>query len=293
MLGMDQVRSDRSSKGVDPERLRMLSKRASSLFTGQSVPLTDAVVSVLREESDLNQDHVKRVVEMTNNAAYGEQEALTKNAGHKVINFPEGPADPEKVIQQLRSENRGGVMKTAANKRLLGSERYIPGQDGLAARPMVKTASAARKLDYPYKDPYRELFDVQEKLAAARDELVSRLARLQVTYDEATEAMCKEARELVLSGHSPVEVSRVYIERAPSVDFTKLALKAVRDHVTDIPAQPLSKLAGGSINPKHPLCTTFDTFVKVATDLFTTLTAVEDVKGQLELVDQEVKQAVQ
>ena len=272
---------------------RVLSKRASSLFTGQSVPLTDAVVSVLREESDLNQEHVKRVVEMTNNAAYSEQEEFTKNAGHKVINFPQGPADPEKVIQQLRSENRGGVMKTAANKRLMGSERFIPGQDGLAARPMVKTASAVRKPDYPYIDPYRELFDLKEKLASARDELVSRLARLQVTYDEATDAMCKEARDLVLSGYSPVEVSRVYVERAPSIEFTKLALKAVRDRVTDIPAQPLSKLAGGPINPRHPLCTTFDTFVKVATDLFTTLTAVEDVKEQLELVSREVKQVVQ
>lgn len=271
----------------------MLSKRASSLFSGRSVPLTDAVVSVLREESDLNQDHVKRIVEMTNNTAYGEQEALTKNAGHKVINFPKGPADPERVIQQLRSESRGGAMKTAANKRLLDSERYVPGQDGFAARPMVKTASAARKPDYPYIDPHRDLFDIQEKLASARDELVSRLARLQVTYDEATEAMCKEARDLVLAGHSPVEVSRVYVERAPSVSFTKIALKAVRDRVTDIPAQPLSKLAGGPINPSHPLCTTFDAFVKVATDLFTTLSAVEDVKDQLELVNHEVKQVIQ
>jgi hypothetical protein len=293
MLGTNQSISDRSSRGVDPERLRMLSKKASRLFTDQGIPLTDAVVGVLREESSLNQEHVKRVVEMTNNAAYSAQEELIKNAGHKVINFDSGPADSEKVIQNLRSESQGGVMKTAAQKKLMSHERFIPGQDGLAVGPLVKTAARERKPDYPFVDPYREVYDVREKLAAAVDQLTSQLIRLQVTYDEATESMTKAARDLILSGHSPVEVSRVYADRAPNPVFTKLALKMVRDCVTDVPAQPLSKTAGWAVNPEHPLCTTFDHFVKVAAQFFTTLAAVERTRRQQARVEHEIKQIIQ
>jgi hypothetical protein len=291
MAGTDQLVKERSVGGVDPEHLRMLSKRASKLFSEQGVPLSDAVISVLRKESGLNQHHVKRVVEMTNNYAYVDQEELTKGAGHKVINFAQGPADPVKVIQELRSEGKGGVMKTAAQKGLRPYERFVPGQDGFASNLLEKTASAVRP-DYPYLDPYRDVFDVREKLAAAKDELESQLIRLQVAFDEATNAMCKVAREVILSGHSPVEVSRVYAERAPNEDFAKLALKMVRDRVTDVPARPLSKLAGGVVDPTHPLCTTFDNFVKVATEFFKTLVAVEDVHSQYAIVDQKVKRIV-
>lgn len=296
MLGTESYTvADRSSRGVDPERLRMLGKQASARYVDEGMNLSDAVVDVLRDESDLNQEHVRRVTEFANNYAF-EQEFHKSASDHRVIDFAGGPADPAKILQELRSGSESGMGVTKkAGARLHASEKYIPGQDGLRARAgaMVKTASAA-KPDYPWLNPARELFELRDMVKTAKDHMLARVITAQVAYDEATEAMCKVARDLVLSGHSPAEVARIYADRSPHHNFTKLALKEVSKRVTDVPAVPMTKQAEDRVvNPQHPLCTTFDHFVKVAAELFTVLSASENLTERLEHINDQVKSVVQ
>ena len=296
MLGTESYTvADRSSRGVDPERLRVLGKQASARHVDMGMELSDAVVDVLREESGLNPEHVRRVTEFANNYAF-EQEFTKSASSHRVINFDGGPADSGRVLQELRSgsDSGMGVTKTAG-RRLHVSERFIPGEDGLRMRAgsLEKTASAA-KPDYPYVNPARELFELRDMVKTAKEHMQARVITAQVAFDEAAADMCKEAREIVLAGHSPAEVARVYTERSPHVNFTKLALKLVSRGVSDVPAVQMSKEASARmINPAHPLCTTSDNFVKVATEMFTSLSASEALTDRLSQINEQVKTVVQ
>lgn len=297
MLGAESYMvSDRSSRGVDPERLRSLGKEASAKYVEGDTNLTDAVVSVLRDESGLNPEHVRRVTEFANNYAF-EQEFTKSAAAHRVIDFMGGPADSARILQELRSGSDTGMTITkTAGARLHASERFLPGADGARARAgsMVKTASAA-KPDYPYVNPYHDLFELRDLLKTARDQLRSKMLTNQVVYDEAADAMCKVARELILEGHSPVEVARIYTDRSPHPNLTKLALKTVSQKVKGVPAAMMTKTASvhQAINPAHPICTTFDHFVKVAAEMFTVLAASENLNERFEHVHNQVKTVVQ
>lgn len=287
--------SGQTSRGIDPEHLRLLGKKASALHSGQGTPLTEAVVNVLREEPGLTPEHVNRVVEFANNQAF--ELNFSKSAGdHRVIDFDGGPADRSRVLQELRSGDREGTMKTASRRGMRRSELFVPGADGFESRPMTKTASAAAP-SYPMYDPHRELFSLRDKLKTASAELSSRLFGLQVRYDEATRGLRKTARELVLSGHSPVELSRIYVDRSPHAAVTKLAHKLAADGLTDVPAVALTKEAsdalGRPINPAHPVCAAFDEFVKVAVEFYGTQAALGDLRAQLDKVNVEVKKVIQ
>lgn len=295
MLGTESYTvADRSSRGVDPERLRALGKEASAQYVNEGTSLSDAVVDVLRDESGLNPEHVRRVTEFANNYAF-EQEFSKSAADHRVIDFAGGPADPAKILQELRSGSETGMAVTkTAGARLHASERFIPGQDGLRMRAgqMEKTASA--KQDYPWLNPARELFELRDMVKTAKDQMQARLITSQVAYDEAVDAMCKVARDVVLNGHSPAEVARIYADRSPNHNITKLALKEVSKRVTDVPAVPMTKQAEHRvINPAHPLCTTFDRFTKVAMEMFTVLSASENLTERLAHINDQVKSVVQ
>jgi len=296
MLGTESYTiADRSSRGVDPERLRLLGKQASARHIEEGMNLSDAVVDVLRDEGGLNPEHVRRVAEFANNYAF-EQEFTKSAAAHRVINFEGGPADSGRILQELRSgsDTGVGVAKTAGRK-LHASERYIPGADGyrMRAGSLTKTASVA-SVDYPYVNPARELFELRELVKTAKEQMQARVISTQLAYEEAAAAMCKEAREIVLAGHSPVEVARVYSERSPHPVFTKLALKLASRSVTDVPAVQMSKEASARvINPAHPLCATFDRFVKVAGEMFTSVAALEKLTERFSDVSARIKSVVQ
>lgn len=287
--------SDRSSRGVDPERLRCLGKEASTRYFGREETLTDAVTGVLRDEGGLNPEHVRRVAEFANNYAF-EWEFTKSAAPHRVIDFAGGPADSARILQELRSGSDSGVTITkTAGARLHASERFLPGADGVRLRAggMQKTASAASP-DYPYLNPHYELFELRELLKTARDQMRSKILTNQVVYDDAADAMCKVARELILDGHSPAEVARIYADRSPHSHFTKLALKTVSQEVQDVPAALMTKTASArqAINPEHPICTTFDHFVKVAAEMFTVLATSENLTERFEHVHERIKSVI-
>jgi len=282
------------SSGVDPERLRLLGKRASAIHTESGRPLTESVVEILGPEMGLTPEHVRRVTEHANNHMF--EQAFAKSTGdHRVINFEGGPADSALILQELKSRGREDVMKTASRKIMKPNELFVPGADGLNYHQMEKTASP--RIEDPWLNPHRELFELREKLKTAQSELSSRMFGLQTRYDAAVRSMRKEARAVVMEGYSPVEVSRVYLERASKPAMAKLALKLAAEGVDDLPAVSMTKKASAfanrTVNPEHPLCTSFDTFAKVAEEFYGTAAAVENIKVQLGRVNAEVRRVIQ
>jgi hypothetical protein len=188
--------------------------------------------------------------------------------------------------------------KVAAKKAVVRSnEKFIPGLEGLKdafASHMSKTASV-RSVDYPYVNPHRELFALKEKLGAAKESLKPRMISLGNSYEESLSNLYKEAKQLILEGHSPAAVSRVFTALSPHSNFTKLALKniSMKAAQEELPISSNKIKVGSMINLKHPLCVEFQRFVKIASDYFTTVTAAENLQKKYAEVDARVRKVIQ
>lgn len=287
---------DNSHGGVDPERLQLLGKQASVRYVEGGGSLTDAVADVLRDEGGLNQEHVKRVVENANNYAF--ESMFQKQAGsHRVINFEGGPADPATVMRELGVMSEPIKEKTAARRAVVHrSERFVPGMEGLEdafSRSLEKSASASVG-SYPYENPHRELFELRETVGRAKEELLTKMGSLNIAYEDAANRLYKEARQVVLNGHSPAVVSRVISAISPHSNFTKLALKKISEAFdADHPAVMDKTKTAGMINMNHPMCVAFHDFVKVASDHFRVAAAVDNLAEEYQLVDAKVREVLQ
>ena len=214
-----------------------------------------------------------------------------------MINFEGGPADPATVMRELGVMSEPIKEKTAARRAVVHrEERFVPGLEGLEdafASSLEKSASASVG-GYPYANPHRELFELRETVGRAKEELLSKMASLNVAYEDAFDRLYKEARQVILDGHSPAVVSKVISAISPHPNFTKLALKRISQNFdADHPAIPGKTKVAGMINMNHPLCTTFNDFVKVASDYFRTSTAAEDLAEQYPVVDAKVREVLQ
>lgn len=285
---------DHSHREVAPDRLRLLGKQASALYSERNMPLTDAVVQVLGSEQNLGPEHVRRVVEFANTYAFDSD--FDKQAGdHRVVNFDDGPADPSSVMKELRDGASPSVY--AAPAPMSEPTGYIPGAEGALAEAFgqnVKTASAGG--GYPYENPHGDLFALYDTVRAARDQLNSELSELELEYDAAADTLYKEARQVILEGNSPADVSSVVASAAPHQSFVKRALKLISTRMEHdgIPAVPMRKTASVRMaNPKHPLFKATRDFVKVAGARFHRVAAVEHLNRQLAEVEREVKRVLQ
>lgn len=271
---------------VDSDRLKMLAKQASALHLRDGVPLTEAVVCVLKDQPGLSTDHVRRVTEFSNNDTF--QAMFEKEAGdHRVINFNGGPADPSVVLKELNMSASPSPMAVSDS---IGSVRsFVPGQD--SAGDPFETEKNASAAEYPMARPNGEALDLRDRLNGARQHFLSKVASLGVMYDEAVGRMYKEARQLVLDGVSPAAISHAISRTSSDVNMTKLALKRIQGYMQmdDLPAVPMRKQASGIVNPKHPLVSAFQDFEKVAKQRYTFLAAVDLIDEQLNKVNTELK----
>jgi hypothetical protein len=285
--------ADTGHQGVSPEKLKMLGKRASALYTEKNIPLTDAVVNVLSDESGLNRQHVQRVTEFANTFAF--EDMFQKQAGHKVVDFgEEGPADTSEVMKELGAQGQQEHIKSASVVRP-PKRRFVPGQD--SARDfgsMTKTASAIQ--EYPQADPYSELGQLRDDVKKARDEMLTKVAESSLEYDAAANHLYQITKQAVLSGHSPAEIAVLFEQRSSDVNMVKLALREIASRMDSdaIPAVPLSKMASNRVvNENHPLLRSFQTFTKVAQQHFTHMVASENLSRKYHAVDRKVRDLIQ
>lgn len=285
-----------SHREVQPERLQMLGKRASALFVEQGIPLTDAVVRVLSEESGLNRNHVQRVTEFANNYAF--EDLFNKEASdHRVVDFGEdGPADTAEVLKELNSVGREQIKMAA--KQPVPSRRFVPGEDSAReTHALTKTASATPS--YPYADPYRELGELRDSVKRAKEEMLVKVGEAGLEYDAACGRLYTLAKQAVMGGYSPADVATAFMQTAVDKSLVKLALKEIaqrmdHDHLPAVPA--VEKRASATVrvaNADHPLMKAFNDFVKTAMSYFGKIKAAEDLSEQYLSVDGQLRGLIQ
>lgn len=273
------------SAAVDPRVLQGLGKRAAALHGSREMPLTDAVVEVLRGH-DLGREQVQRVVEFTNNAAFAA--AFPKMAGsHRVVDFLGGPADPHRVAALLETDTPSGeegaaIMKTA---RLLHDvERFVPGSALLEDESLEMEKRASAGADYPPRSPNRDLLVLWTRVKTAEDVVGSELMSKYAAYVDAAEDMCVESRRAILDGVSPASLSVAFDQLSPTPALTKLALKQVQAHVRDVPSVEAGRSGADYLvlDRSHPLCRSFEKFAAAARSYYTLLAAKEKLGEQRE-----------
>jgi hypothetical protein len=89
--------SDSQSPAVGPEVLEMLGRKAAGRFLSEGVSLNDSIRELVGQHPELQNEHIKRVVEFANNVAF--QEMFSKSED-KNVHFD--IADPGIVIRDLK-----------------------------------------------------------------------------------------------------------------------------------------------------------------------------------------------
>ncbi len=259
---------------IDPETLRELGGRAAALYfdSGHSIPLTDAVATVLKDYPSTD-DHVQRVVEHANHAAFAKSFRDTEG-DHRLINFVGGPALTDDVMSRLSRKGGDAVVKIADGRRAI---RGFHDESEWLSNHNEGT------LNDEYGDAYQ--------LKLAHDELGRRMAVSRDRFEKASANLVKAASDLIREGYSPAVITQVISRVSPADEFTKLAMKTISGALVQPRFAGREKIASGdSVNFKHPLVLAFEVFVKEATAHYTDAEAESLLSGAVRQSQQALKE---
>lgn len=274
----------RKHKSFAPEDLEMMGKRAAVMYRDQGVPLTDAVVRSIGSDP-LSPEHVKRVVEFANTAAY--LDAFEKSGSIRNVTFEGGPADVSVALKQLNTGSHPTEYNSVDRSYSGVPEPYSTASDSdLREMFYVKTAAYI-----PRAEPVGELVRMRDRLRGAGDHLMSKLSGLNVMYDDLAELISYEARREINEGSSVEKIASAWASVGKNDYLVKLALYEVRDRLTrngfmDKPSfdNGVEKVAAFALrvpNPKHPLIGSYLDFEKVAEQRLVTEKAVQEITEQV------------
>ena len=100
--------------GVSPELLETLGKQAATRFLEDGTSLNESIAKLASEHAELENEHVKRIVEFANNETF---QHLFEKSADKNVHFP--LADPGVVIRDLKdggSPKHDGKVLNSPNK---------------------------------------------------------------------------------------------------------------------------------------------------------------------------------
>jgi len=117
----EQLLTSSPAQTVPPELLETIGHRSVRMFLDRGVPLNQAIVDMVAEHPELNNEHIKRVVEFANNSAFQE---LFQKSEDKNVHFD--VADPGVV---LRDTKDGG--SPAHDGKVMSSDYHRSPQDVL------------------------------------------------------------------------------------------------------------------------------------------------------------------
>lgn len=109
--------SDSPQSGVSPEVLEMLGRKAATQFLNEGMPLNDSIAALVEQHPELQNEHIKRVVEFANNVAF--QEMFSKSED-KNVHFD--IADPGTIIRDMKD---GGSPAHDGKALNTGSKDYL------------------------------------------------------------------------------------------------------------------------------------------------------------------------
>lgn len=274
-----------NAREVAPEELEAFGKEAASKYLNGSCSTLNEAVEETIKHAQLSPEQVKRVVEFTNTDAYLKKVARSGDQ-HKVISFPEGPADYSEIFKGL---NDGG-----------GGTVFDPGTGDYDEPPaQEKTASAREEMalfaafqtshqpEYPYANPHAPIEEVRDKLASAKDLLEAQYNTLEVMYDDLSVRLYDKVKAASLGGSSLRDVMEVWHQANPSPEFAKLAFeqfltqRLLEDEVfpsVDAIGESLEKKASGNLpNAEHPLAKDYGSFCEVVEKMGELRGAIEEL----------------
>lgn len=292
-LGLAQ---QKAAKNVDPEQLEAMGKRAAALYTSQGLPLSDAVVEIVKE-ARLAPEQVKRVCEFANTSAYLNE--FEKAGEVRNVTFEGGPANPAKVLQDLNDGSSPAIhqVKTAAYLPPSGHYKTAGASDSILAEAfgagMEKTAEVPHHARY---QPGEELADLRCRLQGVREHFMSKLSSSEILFNDVRGDLCKAAAQEVLDGSSLGDIVRCWAGFGDT-RMVKEATQVLRDHLRqqrimgkEQQEASLSKTASaGSIpNPAHPVVDRFLIFTKIASEHSKLKSCIAVVDEQLDEVNRKM-----
>jgi hypothetical protein len=207
---------------VSGEELEVLGKVAATKWReGACETLTDAVVTTVKHAA-LSPEQVRRVVEFTNTDAFLAE--FKKEGGtHKVIEFAGGPANPSEVLKDLNDGGGGTVFD-----RGLLDYNDAPTEIKIASDHEADLrALFGVDMNLPYAEPLQDVFELQDKLAAAMDMLDDTRSTLERTFVDLQECLYQEVKQASLRGHSLGNIANVLALGAPDAEYVKIAFEAI------------------------------------------------------------------
>lgn len=258
---------------VWPGKLQELGQEAARGYaSGQS--LTEAVIDAIGSE-ELGPEHIRRVCEFANQAAYKNE--WDKGGNVRNIEFEDGPADPAVVMREL---NDGARQDAQPSERVISDYDYEPPDEGpvkTAASTIEKELFADHLSPKTHRedvvDPFNDMLRIHQQFTGAEEHMLSKISSLQVREQEVKDALCHEVRKAVLNGESFAKIAYAWARsdapRTVVLDMTKTASR----HLVDTGVRTFSALkdefekqafAVKVPNPSHPLIDHIMTLAKVA-----------------------------
>jgi hypothetical protein len=268
-----------------PEMLEMLGRKAAQMFSQQKMPLNQGIAQLIAEHPNLNNEHVRRIVEFANNSAF--QEAFEKSPD-KNVHFE--VADPGVVIRDAKDGGSpafdgktldgGKADYMSAPPRAQGdvgdaelSQLFAP-QGGTGAE-MAKVASANEEVDLPHTshaNPIDDVYDAHLQAQAARAEIASQNDQAEMGLKTAQDDFYRAFRnEVVDPAGAGLGGAVGALQKLAGVEHARELVPALLNRMMGEGVSPqylersLTKTAGAVLNPAHPMATSWTELVKAAT----------------------------
>lgn len=245
-------------KRESSEHLMLLAKRAAGMYISKDAKsLTEAVQKSLKHE-DLNEDQMRRVVEMTNQAAWKEMFQTDRQ-----VNFE--PADASSVVSSF-SEEPTEVSPISMDYQT-------------DPTPAVPEVDLEKEFGISVSDDYEKLnpdLPAQEevaKAAAAVDASRHAVNTMERSLPELAEGFFHQVKQAyVLEGHPITKIAKA-VSAATDANFSGSVMKSAADRLVDqgirfsLEKEKTASAESVIINTDHDLIQTAVRFEKVAKSL--------------------------
>lgn len=293
------VLSQPAGSRVEPETLEMLGRKASQMFQQTGTPLNDAIRELVSQHPELGNEHVKRVVEFANTVTF---QQMFQNGGDKNVHFE--VADPGVIMRDLKDGGSpafsGQTMhedyKTSPKQSGTpgsesGLDQYLWPQgvdDGAGGSLKAASANLGGTLD--------ELHDTRLQLQGAIEKLSESYEVAGEDLDSAKERLYGAIKQEVV-GQEGSGLGGVVgaLTKVASEDMVATILPGMVGRLREEGYQPqmleasLEKRAGAFINPEHPLVSSFQEIIKLATQMATIDGAITEANTELQAVKAEIQ----
>lgn len=296
-----------SARPISGSELETLGKHAACVYgKGCAKSLTEAVVETVKQ-AGLSPEQVKRVVEFANTAAFV-TEFRKEGATTKYVHFDDGPADPADVLKDLNDGGGGTVFdrgtldyshtpqqhKQASayglHVRNLQSMEKAAGVDLQDPRDALLAAAfnVSPEPPTPHANPFHDVQEAQDKLAAARDGALAELSELEVALLDVNRGLYHQVKQAALAGVPLGHVLQAWHEvLLPRPELVKsawamLGPKLFNEGVLTYEqlGDSLQKTAGSKqVNENHPIVKEFGAYCE-AIEKIAALRAVYDECSQ-------------